>query len=328
MAWVDALSRAKGAALGTVRAVAHNLDRKRRKSKLNARRDANGRANGQFEWVLDQSVDLAEATDTGSLVDNEFFREEFLALNHLHKLGVNLRVNAEIILGEFDGIIFQIYGKDDFQVTLEVFILNEYRVISGRDKLVVDIGMNAGYTSLFFAKQPSVVEVHAYEPFAVPFRRAEGNFRLNLPFANKIHAHNYGLGSGDEEKVVLTREDHTIGTSIKGYDVGSPEKISIRNASRELVKLATKARAQGLDLIVKMDCEGSEFPIFEALEDSDVLSRISVMMIEWHKWWSTERSSADLIEPLVAKGFVVFDRTSNSNPHAGMLYAARGHVET
>jgi FkbM family methyltransferase len=277
----------------------------------------------QFDFIFDQSVDLAEATNIGAAVNNVFFRENFLTLNYFHKLGMSLFVNSDYVIGRFDGIKFRFCGKEDFQIANEVYIGNEYKVVSGRGKVVVDIGMNAGYASLFFARQPSVVEVHSYEPFAVPFIRAQDNFDLNIAFAHKIHANHYGLGASGEDRTVLSREESTIGTSIRGVDGGTPEKITIRDAHRELSSLAVSAKARNLDFIVKMDCEGSEFSIFEALERKNVLSKIDVMMIEWHKWWSEQKTSADLIDPLIARGFTIIDRTSDSNSYAGMLYAVR-----
>ncbi|MFB9952780.1 hypothetical protein ACFFP0_28370 [Rhizobium puerariae] len=50
---------------------------------------------------------------------------------------------------------------------------------------------------------------------------------------------------------------------------------------------------------------------------------IDAMVIEWHKWWSKDRTQMDLIAPLIEAGFVVLDKTSSSNPHAGLLYAVR-----
>jgi FkbM family methyltransferase len=277
----------------------------------------------KFDFVFDQSIDLATATKAGTSVNNAFFKEHFTSLNQFHKLGVSLYVNAHCVIGSFNGIKFHLRSKEDFQLIHDIYIVNDYKLISGRDKLVADIGMNAGYAALFFAKQSSIVEVHSYEPFALPFERAKSNFALNLRFAVKIRANHYGLGAHDDNVTVLTSDETTIDTSIRGLDSGLPEKISIRSATRELSALGESAKARNLDFIVKMDCEGSEFPIFEALEQDDVFRRIDVMMVEWHKWWSTQKNSSDLIEPLIARGFTIFDRTSDSNPHAGMLYAIR-----
>lgn len=267
--------------------------------------------------------ELAEAPNVGASVNNAFFRENYLTLDHLQKRGVDLDVNADRVIGSVDGIRFHFFSKEEFQVVDEVYIFNTYNVISDREKLVVDIGMNTGHASLFFAKQRSVIEVHSYEPFSIPFNRAKSNFIINLPFAEKIHANHYGLGGSDEETTVLSCEENTISTSIRGAHSGTPETISIRSASRELSILVESARARNLDLVVKMDCEGSEFQIMEALERDDLLSKIDVMMIEWHKWWSKEKSSANLIEPLIATGFTIFDRTVRNDPYVGLLYAVR-----
>jgi hypothetical protein len=46
-------------------------------------------------------------------------------------------------------------------------------------------------------------------------------------------------------------------------------------------------------------------------------------MIEWHKWWSKEKTQQDIIRPLTKAGHLVFDRTNPENPYAGMLLAVR-----
>ena len=79
----------------------------------------------------------------------------------------------------------------------------------------------------------------------------------------------------------------------------------------------------GLEIVVKMDCEGSEFPIFEDLEVRGLIGKIRIFMIEWHKWWSHDKTGFDLVRPLLANGFDILDQTNVANPHAGMIYAIR-----
>ena len=115
----------------------------------------------------------------------------------------------------------------------------------------------------------------------------------------------------------------TIGVSVRGTPGGLPGSIALRNAADIVAPFARRAAAEGLDLVVKMDCEGSEFPIFDALQERGLLPSITAMVIEWHKWWSPDKTQADLIGPLTDAGFAVFDRTNPGDPHAGLLSAVR-----
>jgi len=89
-----------------------------------------------------------------------------------------------------------------------------------------------------------------------------------------------------------------------------------------MTEVIPEARSKNLDLVVKMDCEGSEFAICERLDEAGLLNQIRVFMIEWHKWWS-EKTQHDIISRLIRCGFDALDHTNPENPHAGMLYAIR-----
>ena len=76
-------------------------------------------------------------------------------------------------------------------------------------------------------------------------------------------------------------------------------------------------------VVIKMDCEGSEFEIFDDLAASGLLSEVNILMVEWHKWWSKEKSDRDLIKLMVERAFTTFNKPHLSNPNAGMIYASK-----
>ena len=204
-----------------------------------------------------------------------------------------------------------------------VFLNRDYDVATPRPMLFVDIGMNVGLASLAMAARPDVQIVHGYEPFTEPYSRALTHFALNPALAGKIVANHIALGDTDETREVRLEGPHTIGTSVRGHSVGRPETITVRNAAPIIAALAEQARAEELDLVLKVDCEGSEFAIFETLGRAGLFQAVTALVVEWHKWWSPDRTQAELILPLREAGFVVMDRTLAANPHAGVFYAAR-----
>ena len=183
--------------------------------------------------------------------------------------------------------------------------------------------MNVGFASLALAANPQIDRVFAYEPFAEPFKRAGENFRRNAALATKVQAANFGLADRNENLEVRSDPAATIGTSIRGMGSGRLERIGVRDAAAELGPKIEEAVARSLGVVIKVDCEGSEFAIFESLARASLFSKIDAFMIEWHKWWSATKTQADLIAPLRAAGFVVFDRSHPGNPHAGFLLAVR-----
>ncbi|MEZ2222879.1 FkbM family methyltransferase [Rhizobium sp. RCC_161_2] len=254
---------------------------------------------------------------------NPFYKTHIDKFKYFEKNGFSFQVTAQDIIADFSGTRFHVYNAEDLQVLSEIFIHNEYNFITGRDKIVVDIGMNAGLASLFMAKDPTVREVHAFEPFSLPHARALKNFALNPQTRTKIKPNQFGLGEKDEQTEVMVSSDATIGISVRGADTGKPETIHIRDAASIIGPLAERAKAAGMDLVIKMDCEGSEFGIFKTLAQHELFGSIHAMVIEWHKWWSKELTQMDLIAPLLEAGFIVLDKTQLSNPHAGLCYAVR-----
>lgn len=65
-----------------------------------------------------------------------------------------------------------------------------------------------------------------------------------------------------------------------------------------------------------MDCEGSEYPILESLEEHDLLKRFSVIMLEYHY-----KGSDVIKERLKRANFAFFE--SVINDIFGLIYAIR-----
>jgi FkbM family methyltransferase len=300
-------------------------------------------AEGQFEFrvfstgIADLTIDmdrplkmlnienehLSPVIFSGVAASNPLYANNFPTFKFFQDNGFAMEVSSDTIKAHFNGLIFYVENTEDCQVLYEVYLHNEYNLMSGRDKMVIDIGMNVGLTSLYMANNATVREVHSFEPFSVPFNRALRNFALNPALAAKIRPNRFGLNSKNDRIEVLVSEDHTISTSIRGINSGQPEVIYVKDAAEIIRPLAERAKAEDLDLIVKVDCEGSEFGIFESLEREQLFGSINAMVVEWHKWWSAEKTQMNLINPLLQSGFIVFDRTESADPHAGLFYAVR-----
>ncbi|MCA3360414.1 MAG: FkbM family methyltransferase [Roseomonas sp.] len=252
------------------------------------------------------------------------FVEQALAdLSKLRRRGAKLFVGPNGVRASLNGVEVFISKEEDFQIFDEVFLLNTYGAELSGGLVVADVGMNAGFAALRFAACHEVVEVHGFEPFEAPFKRAIDNFALNSALKPKIIPHKFGLYDRDMSLTVGYDPEHTIGTSIRG---GLPkEKVSIelRDAAPVLGPVIESAKARGLAFLLKLDCEGSEFPIFESLEKADLLGKIDVVLMEWHMWWDASKTQRVLIEPLLAKGFLVLDRTRNHETYSGFISAVR-----
>ena len=253
----------------------------------------------------------------------EFIAENLQSLSRLRQWGVKLRVEDQSLKGRFEGCDFHIRNAEDFQIFQEVFIQKDYDVELPGELVVADVGMNVGYASLRFASMKWVQEVHSFEPFEFPFTRALENFNLNPGIRPKIFPHGFGLFDTNLQSQVRYNEQQTISASVRGAGSGTDVTIQLREASSVLGPIIRNAKARGCRFMLKLDCEGSEFPIIESLHSTGLLKEIDVLLLEWHKWWDRSKSQRTLIEPLLDSGFLILDRTRDDNPYAGVIMACR-----
>ena len=252
-----------------------------------------------------------------------FVEKNLAGLSTLRRRGARLCLDERGVRASLNGIEVFISNEEDFQIFDEIFLSNAYGVELGGCLVAADIGMNVGFAALGFAASHEVVEVHGFEPFEAPFNRAIENFALNPVLKPKIIPHKFGLYDKDVSLTVGYDPAHTIGTSIHGGNAKEEVTIELREAAPILGPIIKNARERGLGFLLKLDCEGSEFPIFESLEKADLLEKIDVILMEWHKWWDTSKTQRVLVEPLLSRGFLVLDRTKNHETYAGFIIAVR-----
>jgi FkbM family methyltransferase len=251
-----------------------------------------------------------------------FFLDHLSILRRFHENDAGVKIVDGDVIVTIDGISFYARVPDDLRFVDEIFFRSTYNFFQEKDCCVIDIGMNIGLVSMTFARKDFVKTVYSFEPFKGTYDRARANLSLNQEIAAKISAHNFGLADADEDKTVLIYNETDSGAfSIRGSDRGTPATISVRNAATVLGPIIEAAKAQGLRIIAKVDCEGSEFPIFATLEQHGLLAEISAFMVEWHRgnWGKTQH---DLIAPLLMHDFTVFDLTGKTGN--GFFYAVKG----
>jgi FkbM family methyltransferase len=252
------------------------------------------------------------------VTSSSFFNENIATFAQLFSAGVQVKISGQDVILKDYGVSFFVRCHDDMNFIGEVFIRNTYNIFPPRPACVIDVGMNIGFTSLRLAIRDDVREVHAFEPFKTTFDRASANVALNPQIASKIQMNNFGLSDRDDEVTVQIDSTDSGSYSVTGSGRGDATRIEIRDAAKVIGPIIQRATAKKLLVIIKVDCEGSEFAVFKSLRAAGLLSKISAFMVEWHLGWGPP---GDLTEPLVSAGFTVFDISPRSTN--GFFYAVK-----
>ena len=161
--------------------------------------------------------------------------------------------------------------------------------------------------------------VRGYEPFRPTFEAAKRNLALTPDLGRIIEPCNYGISDREVELECDYSYENTAGVGIAGI-LGrkghvSKEDVKIKPAADEVARAINDFPNHSL--VLKVDCEGSEFEIIESLSEQKLLDQIDVILLEWH-----EKSPQVIIDTLLGSGFVILNQ-DNLNGHVGMLYAVK-----
>jgi FkbM family methyltransferase len=254
-----------------------------------------------------------------------FFLRRLREFRQMHNNGADVRVDGERTVVTINGVAFHADTADDINFVGEIFQRNTYNFLQRHDACVIDIGMNLGLVSLAFASKSFVKEVHSFEPFRETFERAEANLKLNPKLADKITAYNFGLAGSDQEISLLISDEGDSGSnSIRGASKGKPTAIQVRKASTVLEPIFRSAKAKGRDIVAKIDCEGSEFEIFEVLQAAGLWRDVTAVMVEWHRVVDG-KTQKDLIDVLIDEGFSAINLSAPLGN--GFFYAMKTHAK-
>ena len=207
----------------------------------------------------------------------------------------------------------------DFWLLVEIFVHEGYNFhLPQPPGIVIDVGMNIGAASLYFAKRFSC-PIHAFELFPPTFGLAEENFALNPQYENKITRHCVGIGSREENLELSYNDQEKGGVGLYYKPRSINEKIVQVKVLRASDILRPLIHTHEGPVALKLDCEGSEFPVLRDLLESGLLKHIDVILMEWHLIGGNPQ---DLIEILITSGFAIRPHKSDS-AEMGLFYAFR-----
>ncbi len=159
---------------------------------------------------------------------------------------------------------------------------------TGPGDLCLDLGANVGAFTQAMAQTGA--DVIAYEPDPVTFETLLRN-TAHLP---NVTCHQKAAGARAEElmlhRAARWSQDDPLSTSMAASLVRTGPGMSDANGVMvEVVDIPAMLTALDRDIrVIKMDIEGSEWDLLDALLDAPVLARIDCMFVETHERVSPE----------------------------------------
>lgn len=210
---------------------------------------------------------------------------------------------------------------NDGIVLREIFEENVYQVLDGHLRhsgVAVDIGGNIGAFSIYAAAL-GAKKVYTYEPDSLNYPVLTANVERN-GFADIIHPAQLGVSGTSGDAELLQGQGASF---LLGCKIPTPEAAKrAKDAPIETVHTTTLERIfVENDItkcdILKVDCEGSEYQIMEAVP-SEILRRIRYITMEFH------------ITDDITFGKMIAKLTQTHNTHiigsyttGGQIYASR-----
>lgn len=254
-----------------------------------------------------------------TLVENNISSDKILFLNRIVFPGTWEYIATEDgkgIISAIAGIRIKEQYLTDFDIVAEIFVRNIYNIdVPFSDYIVIDMGMNIGTASLYFARKPEVCRVYGFEPFPDTYRQALDNFARNEKYIrDKIVPYNVALLNVEETRHVAIPFEQSGWRNIFSQD---KEKAQIELRCKDAGKVVRGIVEKHPDqkIILKCDVEGSEFKIFDSLDESLCFEKIDAIMMEVHG------SPVPLTKILKKYGYRFF--VLGEADRAQMLYAVK-----
>lgn len=235
--------------------------------------------------------------------------------------------NNQVLLIKIDQLTYEIQTYEELFILNEIFINHTYNLSSPKNFHLIDIGLNVAYTSIYFAHQQNCLSVYGFEPFKPTYHQALANINLNPEVKNKINTYNYGLGNKNETITVAYDSEFKGNMGIYGvpdhlvneqHEILN-EDIIIKDAAEVLSPIVNKLIKKSDDLVLKIDCEGSEYDIFQSLTTASILQHFNVIILEWHV------KGPDKICAYLSEYGYTYISMGSSNTAVGMIYAFKNN---
>ena len=219
-------------------------------------------------------------------------------------------------------------NSGDLHIIDEIFFTRRYSDYFPfkKEATVLDIGCHNGYFCIFASSNLGTQSrIIGYEPVIENFNIAQENIQAML--VTNIEIHNKGVsGKTGRENLYFNR------SNLAGHSLFS-KKVTLENNNKfdtrevEVISLKDIFENNHIDRcdFLKMDCEGSEYPILFNCPQ-EVLDKVLTISMEFHDIEGENNTGLDLIRFLKAKGFNIVNfrySSTNLNLNFGSIAATK-----
>jgi FkbM family methyltransferase len=238
---------------------------------------------------------------------------EVLLKINIHNGGYNC-IESIDVLGKLKNFKYSEKKEDMWAAypLYDIFISKCYEDLNCKVEsgdIVFDIGANLGFFS-YYSILKGAKSVYAFEPGESQFKAIEDNFGSidNLVIEKKAVTEKNGILKFAKHKNLSVMSGVFDEIDEENYNVVECQTIN-------LMDYCFEKNISKIDFL-KLDCEGSEYRIFENLSE-DFLKMIDKIIMEYH--FNTDGRLVKMIEKLQNNGFTV--NVPDVNSEIGILVA-------
>ena len=221
------------------------------------------------------------------------------------------------------------YNSFDEKIYNDVYVNNSYNIVDLTDKIVIDIGSHIG-SFIKTSVEKNAEFVDAYEMNTISYEQCLKNIKNyeNVKTSNKVVWGQSGEKIKSPNSILYSKinEQNILNTGGETlmFDVGNEYEIIESISLDDIVSIYDKIG------LVKIDCEGSEYPILYNFNNFD---KIDSFVIEFHCYSLMDTpliedkslyNELDLKKYLESKGFSVYlDEIKYMSDHIyhGLMFA-------
>ena len=217
---------------------------------------------------------------------------------------------------------------DFYYVFKEIFLEDFYHLGTWlpqvpENAIIIDIGANVGYFSFLMASKKSQSTVYAFEPMKKNSTVFQKNISINPNLQKRIILTEEAVTGTQTGLVTMffdSVNDNSVISSVYD-DFSASNNQSLQVKSIRLSDVIEQYDLKRID-ILKMDCEGSEYPILYDSPEA-IWPLINCIVIEVHDMDIEKRNAAYLFKFLSNKGFAISSKTESTGCYSAVAIKKR-----